>query len=56
MTIRELQYKIQKAIDTYGIPDDAKLRIVANKGGEMDIRAEYGCGFYLLAKNVNGER
>ena len=56
MTIRDLQYKIQEAIDEYGIPDNAKLRIVANKDGEMDIRAEYGCGFHLLAKNVNGER
>lgn len=54
MTIRELQYKIQDAIDEYGVPDDAELRVVSNKDGEMDIRAEYGCGFHLLAENVNG--
>ena len=55
MTIQELKKKILDAVDTYGIPRDAEIRIVTDKEGKVNIRAEYGCGFFLLAENVNKE-
>ena len=52
MTIRDLQYAIQMAIDESGIPDDAEVRVERNPEGGADIRAEYGCGFYRLGAGV----
>lgn len=52
MTIRELQYKIQDAIDGYGTPDDSKVVVGRGEDGKAAIRAEFGCGFYLLGDGI----
>ena len=53
MTIRELQYKIQEAIDEYGVTDDAKVKVMRDGEGKFFIRAEYGCGHFALVDDVN---
>lgn len=53
MTIRELQYKIQEAIDEYGVPDDAEVKVTRDGEGRFFIRAEYGCGHFPLVENMN---
>ena len=40
MTIRELQYAIQQAIDEKGVRDNARVKIVTNHDGELEIFAE----------------
>ena len=39
MTIRELQYAIQQAIDEKGVCDNARVRVVYNKDMELEIFA-----------------
>jgi len=39
MTIRDLQYAIQDAIDEKGVCDNARVKIVPNKDGELEIFA-----------------
>lgn len=51
MTIRELQYKIQEAIDEYGVPDDAEVKVTRDDEGRFSIRAEYGQ--FALVDDVN---
>ena len=55
MTIRDLQYKIQEAIDEFGVPDTAEVRVVKDVKGGVLIRAEYGCGHFVIAEDVNGD-
>ena len=39
MTIRDLQYAIQQAIDEKGVCDNARVKVVPNKDGELEIFA-----------------
>lgn len=39
MTIRELQYQIQYAIDEKGMDDTARLKLERNKDGELVLFA-----------------
>lgn len=39
MTIRDLQYAIQDAIDEKGVCDNARVRVVYNKDMELEIFA-----------------
>ena len=39
MTIRELQYAIQEAIDEKGVCDNARVKVIPNKNCELEIFA-----------------
>ena len=39
MTIRDLQYAIQHVIDVKGVCDNARVKVVPNKDGELEIFA-----------------
>ena len=39
MTIRDLQYAIQQAIDEKGVCDNARVKVVPNKDGNLEIFA-----------------